>query len=134
MATTGMTIELQMLAWAIALGLVQLVLDAALMTQQRGLKWNTGARDGDPAALTGAAARIRRAFRNFLETFPFFAAAVLAVVATGRTSADTALGAQLYFWARVAYVPLYAAGIPYVRTLAWAVSLWGLIKVLAALF
>ncbi len=134
MATTGMTIELQMLAWAIVLGLVQLLLDAALMTVQRGFKWNTSARDGDPAALTGAAARIRRAFRNFLETFPFFAAAVLAVVATGRTSADTALGVQLYFWARVAYVPLYAAGIPYVRTLAWAVSLWGLIKVLAALF
>ena len=79
--------------------------------------------------MSGAASRW-----NFLETFPFFAAAVLAVVATGRTSVDTALGVQLYFWARVAYVPLYAAGIPYVRTLVWAVSFWGLIKVLVALF
>ena len=134
MATAGITIELQMLAWAIALGLVQLLLDASLMTLQRGLKWNTSARDGEPAALTGVAARVHRAFRNFLETFPFFAAAVLAVVATGRTGVGTALGVQLYFWARVAYVPLYAAGIPYVRTLVWAVSFWGLIKVLAALF
>ena len=134
MATAGMTIEIQMLAWATALGLVQLSLDATLGTLQRGLKWNISARDGEPPALLGVAARIHRAFRNFLETFPFFAAAVLAVVATGRTSVDTALGVQLYFWARVAYVPLYAAGIPYVRTLVWAVSFWGLIKVLAALF
>ena len=45
---------------------------------------------------------MERASRNFLETFPFFAAAVLAVVLTQRTSPETALGAQVYFWARLA--------------------------------
>lgn len=134
MVTAGMTIEIQMLAWAIALGLVQLLLAVALVTQGRGLKWNTGARDAEQAPLTGVTARVDRALKNFLETFPFFAAAVLAVVVSGRTSADTALGVQLYFWARVLYLPLYAAGIPYLRTLVWAVSLWGLVKVLLALF
>ena len=134
MTTTGMATELQVLGWAIVLGLVQLGVDASLVTAQRGLKWNVGARDGAAAPLTGVAARLHRAWLNFLETFPFFAAAVLAVAATGRTSADTALGAQLYFRARVLYVPLYVAGIPYVRTLVWAVSILGLIKVLAALF
>jgi uncharacterized MAPEG superfamily protein len=135
MATTmEMTPEIQMLAWASALGLVQLVLDATLGTAQRGLKWNVSARDGEPAPLTGVAARVHRAFLNFLETFPFFVAAVLAVALTGRANAATALGVQLYFWARVVYVPLYAAGIPYVRTLTWAVSLVGLLKVLAVLF
>ncbi len=134
MGTQGMTIEIQMLAWAIAFGLLQLLLAATLMTRQRGLKWNAGARDDTATPLTGVAARMDRAFRNFLETFPFFAAAVLAVVATGRSSADTALGVQLYFWARVVYLPLYAAGVPYVRTLVWAVSFWGLFKVLFALF
>lgn len=129
-----MTIEIQMLAWSIALGLVHVLLGATLMTAQRGLKWNTSARDGEPRPLTGAAARVDRALRNFLETFPFFAAAVLAVVLTQRTSPETALGAQVYFWARVAYIPLYAAGIPYVRTLAWAASLWGLLQLLWALF
>jgi uncharacterized MAPEG superfamily protein len=69
-----------------------------------------------------------------VETFPLFAAAVLAVVATSHTSENTALGAQLYFWGRVAYVPLYAAGIPYLRTVAWAVALVGLLKILFALF
>ncbi len=129
-----MAIELQMLAWAIALGIVQLLLGAALSSQQRGLGWNVSARDGESKPLTGVAARMDRALKNFLETFGFFAAAVLAVVVAQRTSANTALGAQLYFWARVAYVPVYAAGIPYVRTLIWAVSLVGLVKVLFALF
>lgn len=129
-----MTIELQMLAWAIALGLVHILVAAALSTQQRGLRWNAGARDGVATPLTGVAGRVDRALSNFLETFPFFAAAVLAVVATQRTGTDTALGVQLYFWARLAYVPIYAAGIPYLRTVVWVIGLWGLIQVLAALF
>ncbi len=53
---------------------------------------------------------------------------------TGRGDAMTALGAQLYFWARVAYVPLYAAGIAYVRSLVWAASVAGLLLVLGGLF
>ena len=129
-----MTIELQMLAWSIALGLVHVLLGATLMTAQRGLKWNTGARDGQATPLGGVAARMERASRNFLETFPFFAAAALAVVLAQRTSPETALGAQVYFWARLAYVPLYAAGVPYLRTLVWAASLWGLLQLLWALF
>jgi len=126
--------ELQMLAWAVVLGLVQLAVAASLSTQQRGLMWNAGPRDGEPKPLTGVAARMDRALRNFLETFPFFAAAVLAVLVTGRSNGDTAMGAQLYFWARVAYVPLYAAGIPFLRTVAWAASLVGLVMMLKPLF
>ena len=129
-----LTIEMQMRAWAVVRGLAQMLVAATFATQQRGLKWNAGARDGSPAPLAGVAGRLDRAFRNFMETFPFFAAAVLAVAATGRADAGTALGAQLYFWARLAYVPAYAAGIPYLRSLIWVVSLWGLLKVLWALF
>ncbi|MBC7990958.1 MAG: MAPEG family protein [Luteimonas sp.] len=129
-----MEIELQILVWSIVLGLVHVLVAATLMTQQRGLRWNAGPRDGVAPPLTGVAARVDRALRNFLETFPFFAAAVLAVVATQRTGADTALGAQLYFWARLVYVPIYAAGIPYLRTVVWAVGLWGIVKLLSALF
>lgn len=128
-----MPIELKMLAWSVALGLVHVLLGAALTTRQRGLKWNVGARDAALPPLTGVAARVDRALRNFLETFPFFAAAALAVVVLERGDATTALGAQCYFWARLAYVPVYAAGIPYVRTLIWAVSLWGLLQLLWAL-
>ncbi|ALN61831.1 putative transmembrane protein [Lysobacter antibioticus] len=129
-----MSIELQMLAWSIALAIVHLLVAATFMTQQRGVRWNASARDGTPEPLSGVAARVDRAWRNFLETFPLFAAAVLAVGLAGRGNDDTALGAQLYFWARLVYVPVYAAGIPYLRSAVWAVSLWGMLKLLWALF
>lgn len=128
-----MNIELTVLAWTLVLGLLQIGVAAAAMTHQRGLGWNVSARDGQAAALTGVAARLDRASKNFLETFPFFVAAVLAVVVAQKTSADTALGVQLYFWARVAYVPIYAAGIPYLRTAVYGVAIWGLVKLISAL-
>jgi uncharacterized MAPEG superfamily protein len=56
------------------------------------------------------------------------------LAATQRGTAQSALGAQLYFWARVAYVPAYASAVPLLRTLVWAVSIVGLVMVLLALF
>ena len=126
--------ELQMLAWAIVLGLVHLMLDAGMKTSERGLAWNASARDGEARPLGPVAGRINRAWSNFLETFPMFAAAVLAVVLAERSGGRSALGAQLYFWARLAYIPAYAAGIPYVRSLIWGVSLAGIVLVLSGLF
>ena len=73
-----------------------------------------------------------RAFGNFKETFVFFAVAVLAVTLLGKANANSALGAQIYFWARLVYVPVYAAGIPVVRTLIWGASIAGLVMVLLA--
>lgn len=129
-----MTTELKMLGWSVFLGLAYVFVAAGLGTWQRGLKWNASNRDGEPQPLTGIAARAARANGNFLETFGFFAAAVLAVAIAGRTSAHTALGAEIYFWARLAYLPIYVAGIPYLRTAVWALSLWGMLQVVEALF
>lgn len=121
-----MDIEIRALGWAVVLGIVQMLLAASAVTSQRGLKWNASARDGEPRPLTGVPARLQRAWANFLETFPLFAAVVLAVVLLQRQSPATALGAQLYLWARVVYVPLYAAGIPYLRSLVWGVAMAGI--------
>ena len=129
-----MSMELKMLAWSIVLGMLQIALAATLTTGQRGFAWGAGARDAEPAPVTPMAGRLNRASANFLETFPLFAAAVLAVVAAGAADERTALGAQMYFWARVAYVPAYASGIPMVRTLAWAVAITGLVFVVMGLF
>ncbi|HET6432773.1 MAPEG family protein [Dyella sp.] len=129
-----MTMELKMLAWAVVLGLVHVLVAAALATAQRGLAWNAGNRDGEVRPLTGFAARAARASGNFLETFPFFAAAALAVVLAQKADASTALGAQIYLWARVAYLPIYVIGIPYLRTLVWAVGFWGMLQVIEGLF
>ena len=129
-----MAMELKMLLWSVVLGLVQIALAATLSTGQRGLGWNAGPRDEVAAPLTGAAGRLDRAARNFLETFPFFAAAVLMLTLLHRETSQTALGAQLYFWARVLYIPAYAAGISYLRTAIWAASVVGLVMVLMPLF
>jgi len=128
-----MAIELQMLAWAGVLGLVQVMLAAAAITRERGSKWNASARDGEAPPPGRVAGRLQRAQANFLETFPVFAAAAIAIVVAGRQDASTGLAVQLYFWARLAYVPLYAFGVPYVRSLAWLVSLAGIVMLLKAL-
>jgi uncharacterized MAPEG superfamily protein len=129
-----MTIEMSMLVWSVVLGLVQIAVSAAGSVAQRGLGWAAGSRDGVAKPLTGVAARLSRASSNFLETFPFFLAAVFAAYALQRHDSLTMIGAQLYFWARLAYLPVYAAGIPYLRTLVWAASLVGIVLMLVALF
>lgn len=128
-----MSTEMFWLGWSIALGIGHVLVAAALGTWQRGLRWNVGNRDGEAKPLTGAAARAQRASRNFLETFAFFAAAVLTVALAHKSNQWSALGAQVYFWARLVYLPVYVIGIPYLRTLVWAASLWGILQVLEAL-
>jgi uncharacterized MAPEG superfamily protein len=127
------SIELHMLVFTSILGIVQLLAAAQVMTAQRGVKWNLGSREGKAAPLTGMAGRLERAFRNLLETFPFFAAAVLTVQLAHKNSSLTAIGAQVYFYARVLYFPVYAAGLPIVRTVIWCISLAGLCLMLWAL-
>jgi uncharacterized MAPEG superfamily protein len=73
---------------------------------------------------------LERALRNFLETFPLFAAAVLVAHEAGRHSWLTEWGAQTYLAARVVYLPLYAAGVPVVRTIVFMVSMVGIVMVL----
>lgn len=128
-----MTTELWWLGWSVVLGLVYVLVAAALGTWQRGILWNAGNRDGEPEPLNKHAARAERASMNFLQTFVFFAAATLAVVFAGENGAHTAIAAQIYFWARVAYLPVYIIGIPYLRTAIWIVSLWGIVQMLQAL-
>ncbi len=122
-----MGIELQMLGWAIVLGVVQLMIAAFAVTRERGLAWNLSARDGAPPPPGPVAGRLLRVQAHFMETFPFFAAAVIGVVVSQRQDGVTALAAQVYFWARVAYVPLYAAGVPYLRSAVWVVSVAGIV-------
>jgi len=84
-------------------------------------------------ALTGVAGRLARALRNFVETFPLFAAAVLIVHVAGRNSWMTAWGVQLYLWGRVGYLALYAAGVFLLRSLTWDVATLGIVLVLLSL-
>jgi uncharacterized MAPEG superfamily protein len=123
-----MSIELKMLLFTVGLFFVQLVAQVVAELMQHGLSYAVSARD-DWKAPTGVVARIERSYFNLLETLPVFAALVLIVLYTGNANANTALGAQLFFWGRVLYFPLYVAGIPWVRTLIWTVSLVGLLLI-----
>lgn len=127
-----MTLDLTLLAWAAVLGLVQLGGAALAKRQQEPPGWQAGPRDEPAPSYTGLAGRLSRAQGNFMESFPMFAAAILVCHAAGRGGALSAWGAQLYLGGRVLYVPLYAFGVPYVRTLAWLVATAGLALVLVA--
>ena len=89
-------------------------------------------RDEKVEPLQGVAGRLDRALRNFLETFPLFAAVVLAAHLTDTHDALTEWGARLYFWGRVAYVPLYAGGVPLIRSLVWNVATIGILLIVVA--
>lgn len=128
-----LSIELKMLLYSVILGIVQLLTASLLSTLQRGVKWNISSRDQKAPELTGVAARMDRAFKNFMETFPFFVAAILMVQVTTMQNSNSMIGAQLYFWARLLYIPMYAAGITGVRTLVWSISFIGLIMVITSL-
>jgi uncharacterized MAPEG superfamily protein len=128
-----MTIELKMLALSVVLGLVQIVLSAQCKNLQLGYWWAAGPRDEPRPQLEGIAGRLERALSNFLETFPLFAAAVLIAQAMGVHNWMTEWGAQLYFWGRLAYLPLYVLGVVLVRSLVWNVATAGIILILLAL-
>ena len=127
-----MTTEYQMLLWTVVLGLVQLVIHVLAAIKVRGLGWALSPRDAAMPRLEGVGGRLDRAFYNLLETFPFFAAVVLVAGNLGVHNSMTALGAQVFFWARVVYIPVYAAGLPAVRTGVWGVSVVGIVMVLSA--
>jgi uncharacterized MAPEG superfamily protein len=122
--------EIALLGFSSLLVVGQIVLAAQLGNRQYGLQWAASSRDADVAPPGVLLGRVRRALANMLETFPLFAAAVLAVAVTHRFDRWSLIGAHLYFWARLAYVPLYAAGIPLIRSLVWNVGLAGVIMIL----
>jgi uncharacterized MAPEG superfamily protein len=127
-----MDIMMQMLALSVVLCLVQLVLHVHFAILQRGLKWAFTPRDESVPPLKGLAGRFERAFYNFLETFPLFLAVVFLAASLNRHDNLTNWGVQLYFWARVAYVPVYLAGWPVIRTLIWGASIAGVVMVLVS--
>lgn len=120
--------ELMYLTWAVALTVAQMLIAATGSASQYGVMPLFGNRDGLPA-LTGWAGRAQRAHRNMLENLVLFAALVLVCVISNKTNSTTLLGAQLFLWGRVAYAVIYLAGIIYLRTLAWLVSIVGLILI-----
>ena len=123
-----MTPELVYLLWSVALTAVLVVIAVLGATQQLGLPKLAGNREHMPE-VTGWAGRAERAHGNMLESLVLFAVLVLLARALNISNSMTVLGAQLFFWGRVAHAVLYIAGIAWVRTAAWAVSIVGLLLI-----
>jgi len=121
-----MAVEIKILALGSLLLFIYIFTATRFKTQQYGREWNVGARDAALPPPNPISGRTMRAQANFLETFPIAIVALLGVVIAGRTSSITALGGWIWLGARVVYLPLYAAGVPVVRTIVWTVSMVGL--------
>jgi uncharacterized MAPEG superfamily protein len=117
--------EMTLLLWAVLLAFVQMLIAVIAATHQVGLPLLAGNREGLPPC-TGWAGRAARAHHNMLESLVLFTALVLIAVIAGKTNSMTLLGAQLFFWARLVYAVVYLAGVPWVRTVVWFVSVIGL--------
>jgi uncharacterized MAPEG superfamily protein len=127
-----MSPEMNLLVWSVALTFVQVLIALAGAALQVGLPRLSGNREG-LGEFEGWAGRAQRAHRNMLESLPLFIALVLIAQIAGRTNALTLLGAQLFFWGRLAHAVIYVAGLPWLRTLVWLVSVVGLILIFVEL-
>jgi len=127
-----MSLELKLLVWSVALAFAQCLVAVIGVTLQVGLPTAVGNREKMPE-ITGWAGRAERAHRNMLQSLVLFTALVLAAQVTNKLDATTALGAQLFFWARLAYAAVYVAGLPWIRTLVWLIGVVGLVLIFARL-
>lgn len=126
-----MTVDLQLAAFAIVLTWVMIVFAGTL--KSRGLKRAVGNRADMPPTQPAWIDRADRAAKNMLENLPLFLGLVAIAHLGGRHGPRVELGAHVFFWARLAYWPIYLAGIPGVRSLAWSVSIVGLALIFTAL-
>ncbi|MBB5700536.1 putative MAPEG superfamily protein [Ochrobactrum daejeonense] len=117
---------LPVIGWSVVLLVVHILLQGMTATRELGTAWNAGPRDEGLKPTARIAGRAERASANFRETYPAFVALALVLVLKGDASGWGLGGAWLWFGCRILYIPLYLAGIAYVRSLAWVGSLAGL--------
>src|SRR6218665_1661505 len=116
-ATPYMTL----LALSVILLVFHVLLQGMLSTRELGSEWNAGPRDGGLEPKGRLAGRAGRASKNFQETYPAFIGLLFGVLLTGDASGWGLLGGWLWFAARIAYIPLYLKGIPYIRSFVWLI-------------
>ena len=119
-------IELTLLVWSTLVFGLYMGAQSTLYRMQYGIEFANGARDGE-APQNKLTARSDRALRNFLETYGLFIALAVATELSDRSDMLTQWGAIIWFVCRIAYLPLYVAGIPMIRSLVWFISFIGLV-------
>ena len=125
--------ELKYLLFSTVLAFVQVLIAAAASNQVVGLPTLAGNRDNLPTYV-GFAGRAKRAHLNMIENLVLFSALVLIAVVAQKTNPTTALGAAIFFWARLVYALVYLIGVPWLRTVVWFVSVIGMAMIAVQLF
>lgn len=133
MNASAASTEMTVLGWSVVLLIAQIVAQMLSYARDVGLDYAMSPRDSEDERISQLTSRLTRALKNLLETYPAFIALVLALAFTGKTGGWAANGALIWFWARVAYVPVFTAGIPMLRTAVWSVSMVGLLIMLTSL-
>ena len=131
-----MTPDLKYLLWSVILAFAMDLAASAVRVNiwtPKGLMLAFGNRESLPSA-SPLAGRADRAARNMMVSLLLFACVVLAAHLSGKTGGRVELGAALFFWARLAYAPLYWLGIVYLRTAAWFAAIIGIGIVASTLF
>ena len=129
-----MTALLELTVYFTVWTLITVVVGAAIRNQEwtrEGRDIGLGNRDNLNEA-TPMGGRAERAAKNSIEAAVFFIPLALIANAAG-LDAEVMLGAQIAFWARIAYVPIYIAGIKYLRSLVWIVGVVGYGMMVAAM-
>lgn len=116
-----MTSELMSLTWVLALSAVMWVPYIINTVMVQGLKDAVGYPE-NPKPLAPWAQRMKKAHYNAVENLVVFAALVLLLNAAGISNETTVLMCNVYFWARLLHFIVYAAGIPWLRTLSFTVG------------
>ncbi|MDF1727673.1 MAG: MAPEG family protein [Sulfitobacter sp.] len=110
--------ELTLLAAYGLLVLITLLLQVLGSMRTLSIGYLMSARD-EPRDVGKMTARIRRALDNSITAMALFAPAVLILEVQDRTDASSLLACQVFLIARIIYLPVYALGVPTIRTLAW---------------
>ena len=130
----AMTALLELTVYFTVWTLIAVVVGAAVRNQEwtkEGRDIGLGNRDNLNEA-TPMGGRAERAARNSIEAAVFFVPLALVANAAG-LDAEVLQGAEIAFWARIAYVPIYIAGIKYLRSLVWIIGVIGYGMMVAAM-
>lgn len=132
-AAAIMPLDLWAVFATLILGMVHIGLSSILSLAQLGPSYILSPRDEqrDP---TGIAGRIARAYRNFLENFAQFLAAIFIVHMSATNGDYSVVGAWMFFAGRLMYIPAYAIGPSGLRPACWMFSHFGTLIILADIF
>ncbi|MBT3787721.1 MAG: MAPEG family protein [Alphaproteobacteria bacterium] len=123
-----MTVDLTYLAWSAALCIVMWMPHVTA----RALKWGPAVAAGypdDPPPVAKWITLAARAHANMVENMGAFTALVLVAHVGGMANETTALGAMLFFWAKLVHAIVHSLGIPWIRTLAFFVAWIGMVMI-----